>query len=53
MVLNGKGESCLLATEMLERSLGQVASRKLLPEFEGDAESCPMIEQVQTIQQPE
>ncbi len=52
-VLNGKGESCILATEALERSLGQLESRELLPEFEDGDESFQVVEQVQTTQQQE
>ena len=35
-VINGKGETCTLATEDLEKSLGRVESRKLLPEYYAD-----------------
>jgi hypothetical protein len=54
-VLNGNGESCLLATEGLERSLGEVESRDLLPEYYDDADNAVGIdavtEQSQTLQQ--
>lgn len=54
-VLNGKGENCTLATEGLERSLGEVESRDLLPEYYDDAENAVGIdvvtEQSQTLQQ--
>jgi hypothetical protein len=39
-VLNGTGESCTLATDALERSLGAIESRDLLPEYyEGEDNS--------------
>jgi Protein of unknown function (DUF2997) len=54
-VLNGKGETCLLATEGLERSLGEVESRDLLPEYDDRAAHAVGIdavtEQSQTLQQ--
>ncbi|MBL1178685.1 DUF2997 domain-containing protein [Pantanalinema sp. GBBB05] len=54
-VLNGKGETCILATEGLERSLGEVESRDLLPEYADDPEHAVGIEAVteqsQTLQQ--
>ncbi|UBF25557.1 DUF2997 domain-containing protein [Kovacikia minuta CCNUW1] len=54
-VLDGKGETCLLVTEGLERSLGEVESRELLPEYDGDAENAVGIDAVtsqsQTLQQ--
>lgn len=54
-VLNGKGETCVLATEGLERSLGEVESRDLLPEYSDDPETAVRIdavtEQSQTLQQ--
>jgi hypothetical protein len=54
-VLNGKGETCMLATEDLERSLGEVESRDLLPEYYDSADQAvgveTMTEQSQTLQQ--
>ncbi|MBW4473095.1 MAG: DUF2997 domain-containing protein [Stenomitos rutilans HA7619-LM2] len=54
-VLNGKGETCMLATEGLERSLGEVESRELLPEYSDNDENAVGIdavtEQSQTLQQ--
>jgi hypothetical protein len=50
-VLNGQGESCTIATEELERSLGKVESRQLLPEYEDGADNALVTEQSQTIQQ--
>jgi hypothetical protein len=53
-VLNGQGETCLLATEDLERSLGDVESRDLLPEFDDNAAQVgidAVTEQSQTLQQ--
>lgn len=54
-VLNGNGESCLLVTEGLERSLGEVESRDLWPEYHDDAENAvgvdAVMEQSQTLQQ--
>ena len=54
-VLNGQGESCTLATEALEQSLGQVESRELLPEYDGDQDNALTqdlsLEQSQSIQQ--
>jgi Protein of unknown function (DUF2997) len=49
-VLDGQGQSCILATESLEQALGQVASRELLPEYEGDQDNALTVEQAQTIQ---
>jgi hypothetical protein len=39
-VLNGTGESCISATESLEQSLGEVESRELLPEYDGDGDNA-------------
>lgn len=54
-VLNGKGETCIVAVEGLERSLGEVESRELLPEYYDDAEIGigidAVTEQSQTLQQ--
>jgi hypothetical protein len=53
-VLNGQGETCLLATEDLERSLGDVESRDLLPEFDDNSAQVGIdvvTEQSQTLQQ--
>ena len=54
-VLNGTGEACLLATDALEGSLGEVESRDLLPEYYDDPENAVGIdsvtEQSQTLQQ--
>lgn len=52
-VLNGSGESCTLATEDLERSLGSIDSRDLLPEYHENADNALNVEQSQTIQQQE
>lgn len=52
-VLNGQGESCLLATEALGRSLGQVESREHLPEFDEGDDNLLGIEPAQTVQQQE
>jgi hypothetical protein len=49
-VLDGQGQSCILATETLEQALGQVASRELLPEYEGDQDNALTVEQTQTMQ---
>ncbi len=51
-VLNGKGEACTLATEGLERSLGEVESRHLLPEYYDDADNGVGIEVVTEQSQP-
>lgn len=50
-VLNGMGESCTLATENLERSLGAIESRELLPEYHDSEDNALTVEQSQTIQQ--
>ncbi|MEP0916307.1 DUF2997 domain-containing protein [Leptolyngbya sp. DQ-M1] len=55
-VLNGSGESCTLATEDLERSLGSIEARELLPEYHDSEDNLLMVEQLmveqsQTIQQ--
>lgn len=54
-VLNGRGESCALVTEGLERSLGEVESRDLLPEYYDGTENGvgvdAIAEQSQTLQQ--
>ena len=50
-VLNGMGESCTLVTEALERSLGSIESRDLLPEYH-DGGSLT-VEPFQTVQQQE
>jgi Protein of unknown function (DUF2997) len=47
-VINGSGESCILATEALEKSLGRVESRKLLPEYDDGADNLLVNEQTQT-----
>lgn len=52
-VLNGASESCTLATEDLERSLGSIESRELLPEYHDQADHSLTVEQSQTIQQQE
>jgi Protein of unknown function (DUF2997) len=49
-VLDGQGQSCILATETLEQALGQVAMRELLPEYEGDQDNALTLEQTQTMQ---
>jgi hypothetical protein len=49
-VLDGQRQSCILATETLEQALGQVASRELLPEYEGDQDNALTVEQTQTMQ---
>jgi Protein of unknown function (DUF2997) len=49
-VLDGQGQSCILATETLEQALGQVESRELLPEYEGDHDNALTVEQTQTMQ---
>ncbi|MBD1844465.1 DUF2997 domain-containing protein [Cyanobacteria bacterium FACHB-63] len=51
MVLNGSGESCTLATEDLERSLGSIEERELLPEYHDSVDNALTVEQSQTIQQ--
>jgi hypothetical protein len=48
-VLDGQGESCLLATESLEKALGEVAARELLPEYEGDQDNTLTVAQTQTM----
>ncbi|HTL89256.1 MAG TPA: DUF2997 domain-containing protein [Leptolyngbya sp.] len=50
-VLTGAGESCTLATADLERSLGAIESRDLLPEYYNSADHSLTVEQAQTIQQ--
>lgn len=50
-VLNGQREQCLLATEELERGLGPIESRELLPEFHADHQHVLIVEQSQSIQQ--
>jgi Protein of unknown function (DUF2997) len=49
-VLDGQGQSCILATETLEQALGQVTARELLPEYEGDQDNALTVEQTQTMQ---
>jgi len=49
-VLNGMGESCMLATADLEASLGEIESRDLLPEY-GEVADNALAEQSQTLQQ--
>ena len=51
MVLNGAGESCTLATEELERSLGLIESHDLLSEYHDIVDNALITEQSQTIQQ--
>jgi hypothetical protein len=48
-VLNGQGEVCLLATDSLEKALGEIESRELLPEYEGDGDNILVTEQLQTL----
>jgi hypothetical protein len=48
-VLNGQGESCILATDSIEKALGQVTQRELLPEYEGDRDNLLIAEQSQTL----
>ncbi len=48
-VLNGAGESCTLATEALEQSLGSIEFRDLLPEYHDNADNSLTIEQSQTL----
>ena len=58
-VLNGQGETCTIATEGLERSLGDVESRDLLPEYYAAADNAigvdttvdTTVEQSQIVQQ--
>jgi hypothetical protein len=54
-VLNSKGETCILVVEGVERSLGEVESRELLPEYYDDADSAvgvdAVTEQSQTLKQ--
>jgi Protein of unknown function (DUF2997) len=47
-VINGSGESCTLATEALEKSLGRVESRKLLPEYDDGGNNFLVNEQTQS-----
>jgi Protein of unknown function (DUF2997) len=47
-VINGSGESCTLATEDLEKSLGRVESRKLLPEYYDGGDNFLVNEQIQS-----
>jgi Protein of unknown function (DUF2997) len=49
-VLNGRGGVCLLATDSLEKALGEIESRELLPEHEADGDTMLVIEQFQTLQ---
>jgi hypothetical protein len=49
-VLNGQGESCVLATETMEEALGKVELREMLPEYEGDQDNSLTIDQSQSIQ---
>ncbi|WP_310484411.1 DUF2997 domain-containing protein [Chamaesiphon sp. VAR_48_metabat_403] len=35
-VINGSGETCTLATQDIEASLGKVESREILPEYHDD-----------------
>jgi hypothetical protein len=54
-VIDGTGESCILATAGLEESLGKVESRELLPEYDGDGDNAigvnPIAEASQSLQQ--
>jgi Protein of unknown function (DUF2997) len=47
-VINGSGESCILATEALEKSLGRIESRKLLPEYDDGGDNFLVNEQTQS-----
>jgi Protein of unknown function (DUF2997) len=49
-VINGQGETCTLATQDIETSLGQVESRELLPEYHDGADNFLVNEQSQTNQ---
>ena len=46
-VINGNGETCTLATEDIEASLGKVESRELLPEYHDDGNNFLVNEQSQ------
>ncbi|MBE9077039.1 DUF2997 domain-containing protein [Romeria aff. gracilis LEGE 07310] len=50
-VLDGQGESCTLATAEMERSLGLVESRELLPEYTAEAQNGLGVEQTQSVQE--
>ena len=47
-VINGNGETCTLATEDIEASLGKVESRELLPEYNDGADNYLVNEQSQS-----
>ena len=47
-VINGNGETCTLATEDIEASLGKVESRELLPEYHDDGNNFLINEQFQS-----
>jgi Protein of unknown function (DUF2997) len=47
-VLNGKGEACTLATQDMEKSLGKVEARELLPEYHDDGDNFLVNEQSQS-----
>ena len=47
-VINGNGETCTLATEDIEASLGKVESRELLPEYHDDGNNFLVNEQFQS-----
>jgi hypothetical protein len=46
-VINGNGETCTLATQDLETSLGKVESRELLPEYYDGADNYLTSKQTQ------
>ncbi len=46
-VIDGSGETCTLATQDLEASLGTVESRELLPEYYDGADNYLTTEQTQ------
>lgn len=46
-VINGNGETCTIATQDLEASLGKVESRELLPEYYDGKDNFLVSEQAQ------
>ncbi len=47
-VINGNGETCTLATKDLEKSIGRIETRQLLPEYYDGDNNFLVNEQSQT-----
>lgn len=51
-VLNATGASCTAATAAMEKALGQIESRELLPEYQTDDNDLLLDETQSSTQQP-